>query len=120
MKTIPDFSQGIYQRFLNTDLTNLPLRSNNYFCLTMYLQLFNYPGRSKLTTPEALEICLAIQRAIKDGWTLELLTDRADISWFWIPPGGNQNQAIPVTGLVQNYESPQESEFKVEADRTSL
>jgi len=100
-----DFSQDIYQQFLNTDLVNLPLRSNNFVCLTTYLQLFNYPGRSKLTTPEALEICQAIQQAIKDGWTLELLTDRADINWFWIPPGGDHSSAIPVTGLVHYYQS---------------
>ena len=105
-----DFSQDIYQQFLNTDLVNLPLRSNNFVCLTTYLQLFNYPGRSKLTTPEALEICQAIQQAIKDGWTLELLADRADINWFWIPPGGDRSRAIPVTGLVHHYQALQEPE----------
>lgn len=65
--SILDFSEDLCQRFLKTDLTHLPLRSNDYFCLMNYLKLFDYPRRSTLKTPEALAVCASIQQAIREG-----------------------------------------------------
>lgn len=103
--SILDFSEDLYQRFLKTDLTHLPLRSNDYFCLMNYLKLFDHPGRSKLKTPEALVVCQSIQQAIREGWTCELLNHRGDIQWFWISPGGNRDRALPIIDLVEHYQA---------------
>ncbi len=102
---VRDFSADLYQRFLKTDLTNLPLRSNDYFCLMDYLKLFDYPGRSKLKTPEALVVCQSIQQAIREGWTCELLNHRGDIQWFWIPPDSKHDRALSIVNLVKHYQA---------------
>jgi uncharacterized protein with HEPN domain len=106
---VRDFSADLYQRFLKTDLTN-------YFCLMNYLKLFDYPGRSKLKTPEALVICQSIQRAIREGWTSELLNHRDDIQWFWIPPGGSCDNAISLIDVVKHYQIQNSTDSKIQIE----
>lgn len=114
--TTRNFSEDLYQRFLKTDLTNLPLRSNDYFCLMDSLKLFDYPGRSKLKTPEALAVCESIQQAIREGWTSDLLNHRDDIQWFWIPPSGSCDNAISLIDLVKHYQTKNSANSKIKIE----
>lgn len=80
--------QKFYESFLTVDLETLPFKSSD-LDLYGYLSLFDYPGRTKVSKQEALEICMSFKAAIRAGWVEEVMNINDKIGIYWMPPGGD-------------------------------
>ena len=93
MSSFREGRQKFYDSFLSVDLEMLPLKSSS-ISLYDYLQTFDYPGRTKVSKTEALEICKSFQAAIQAGWVDEVMEVNDKIGLHWIPPGGDSRDAM--------------------------
>ena len=102
MSSFREGRQKFYDSFLSVDLETLPLKSSS-ISLYDYLQIFDYPGRTKVSKTEALEICMSFKAAIQSGWVGDIMNIDGKIGHYWIPPGGSSEEAIPSKDVSDHF-----------------